>query len=362
MPGAHPAPHPLLLSSSAASALEPHMRRNQARVVPIRPDLEAPEDLATRVRELEEELARVRAEKQAAPREGPLVTVARLLQAGRRGLTWDSVARLWSSIYFAWHSEETDEFGYDRRFAEVVRPLLEFLYTVWWRVEPAGMENVPDDGAALIVANHSGVLPWDGAMIKVALRHEHPARRECRLLALDMFALLPVLAPWLAKQGEVRANPVNAERLLKRGELVGVFPEGVKGVGKPFKRRYKLARFGRGGFVRVALRTGAPIVPCAVVGAEEIHPMIGSADWVGRPLGFPYFPITPTFPHLGPLGVVPLPSKWTIDFGEPIPVESYGREAADDVMLVNRLSEQVRSTIQRMIDGRLARRRSIWTG
>jgi 1-acyl-sn-glycerol-3-phosphate acyltransferase len=182
------------------------------------------------------------------------------------------------------------------------------------------------------------------------------------MLALDMFALLPFLAPALAQSGAVRANPENAERLLRKGELVGVFPEGVKGVGKPFKDRYKLARFGRGGFVRIALRTGAPIVPCAVVGAEEIHPALARMDWIGKPLGLPYVPITPTFPALGLLGFVPLPSKWTIDMGEPIPMDGYGKDAADDPMLVNRLSEQVRATVQRMIDGRLARRRSVWFG
>ena len=218
------------------------------------------------------------------------------------------------------------------------------------------------EGAGLIVANHSGVLPYDGLMINVAVRHEHPARRDCRMLALDMFALLPFLAPLLAKSGAVRASQENGERLLRRGELVGVFPEGVKGVGKRFKERYKLARFGRGGFVRLALRTGAPIIPCAVVGAEEIHPVLAKADWIGRPLGFPYFPITPTFPLLGPLGVVPLPTKWSLDFGDPIPMEAYGPDAAEDPILVNRLSEQVRGTVQRMIDGRLARRRSIWFG
>jgi 1-acyl-sn-glycerol-3-phosphate acyltransferase len=229
-------------------------------------------------------------------------------------------------------------------------------------VEVGGVENLPGEGPGLIVSNHSGVLPWDGMMVKLAIRHEHPARRECRMLALDMFALLPFLAPLLARSGEVRANPENGERLLRKGELVGVFPEGVKGVGKYFKNRYRLARFGRGGFVRLALRARAPIVPCAVVGAEEIHPVIAKANWVGRPLGFPYFPITPTFPGLGPLGVVPLPSKWSIDFGDPVPLQEYGPEAADDPILVNRLSEEVRSTIQRMIDGRLARRRSVWFG
>jgi 1-acyl-sn-glycerol-3-phosphate acyltransferase len=199
-------------------------------------------------------------------------------------------------------------------------------------------------------------------MLTLALRHEHPARRECRMLALDMFALLPFLAPLLARTGAVRANPENGERLLRKGELIGVFPEGVKGVGKRFRDRYKLARFGRGGYVRLALRTGAPIVPCAVVGAEEIHPVLAQANWVGRPLGFPFFPITPTFPLLGPLGLVPLPTKWSIDFDDPIPMDVYGPQAAEDPILVNRLSERVRDTIQRMIDGRLTRRRSIWFG
>jgi len=221
---------------------------------------------------------------------------------------------------------------------------------------------VPAAGSGLIVANHSGVLPYDGLMVQLAVRHEHPARRVCRMLALDMFALLPVLAPLLSKSGSVRANPENAERLLRRGELLGVFPEGVKGVGKYFRERYRLARFGRGGFVRIALRTGAPIVPCAVVGAEEIHPVVAKADWVGRPIGLPYFPLTPTFPWLGPLGVVPLPTKWSIDFGEPIDLGDHGPEDADDPILVNRISEEVRSTIQRMVDGRLARRRSVWFG
>ena len=239
---------------------------------------------------------------------------------------------------------------------------LEILYTVWWRVETTGIERVPGSGPTLVVANHSGVLPWDGPMINVALRHEHPARRHCRMLALDMFALLPFLAPLLARSGAIRANPENAIRILERGELVGVFPEGVKGVGKPFKNRYKLARFGRGGFVRIALKTGATIIPTAVVGAEEIHPNLAQANFIGRPFGLPYFPLTPTFPWLGLLGTIPFPTKWSIDFGEPLDLSRYPKDAADDPILVNRLSEQVRQQIQTIIDGRLARRRSIWFG
>jgi len=305
--------------------------------------------------------ALVRAERQSR-RPGLLAGLARLAESGISLANWETLARLQKSLYFAFHSERVDEFGYDPRFAASLEPLLEFLYAVWWRVETVGIEHVPASGAGLVVANHSGVLPWDGLMVKLAIKHQHPARRHCRLLALDMFALLPFLAPMLARHGEIRANPENAERVLREGGLVGVFPEGVKGVGKYYRERYKLARFGRGGFVRVALRTGAPLIPCAVVGAEEIHPVLAKADWIGRPLGLPYFPITPTFPALGPLGVIPLPTKWSIDFSDPVPTEAYGPEAAEDPILVNRLTEQVRTTLQQMIDGRLARRRSVWFG
>jgi 1-acyl-sn-glycerol-3-phosphate acyltransferase len=318
--------------------------------------------LRERVRALEEALDRARERAAGDTNEGLLVALARALQRGGRSLGWQTLGRLSRELYFSWHSEEVDAFGFDRKFSERLLPFFEFLYTVWWRVETTGVENVPGEGPALIVANHSGVLPYDGIMIRLAVRHEHPARRDCRMLALDMFALLPFLAPLLARTGAVRASQENGERLLRSGELVGVFPEGVKGVGKRYAQRYKLARFGRGGFVRLALRTGAKIVPAAVVGAEEIHPVLARADWIGRPIGLPYLPITPSFPLLGPLGVIPLPTKWSIDFADPVPLERYGPEAAEDPILVNRLSEEVRSRVQRMLDGRLARRRSVWFG
>jgi 1-acyl-sn-glycerol-3-phosphate acyltransferase len=291
-----------------------------------------------------------------------LKALARLAEAGLEGLDAQAVGKVLAELYFHWHSEEVDAFGFDPRFSDALEPLLEFLYTLWWRVETSGIEGIPDEGPVLIVANHSGVLPWDGLMIRVAIRQEHKARRTCRMLALDMFALLPFLAPLLSRTGAVRASQENGERLLRAGEVVGVFPEGVKGIGKKFKDRYKLARFGRGGFVRLALRTGAPIVPCAVVGAEEIHPVLGSANWIGKAVGLPYLPITPTFPLLGPLGLVPLPTKWSLDFGEPIGTSSYGPSAADDPILVNRLAQGVRGSIQTMIDDRLARRQSVFFG
>jgi 1-acyl-sn-glycerol-3-phosphate acyltransferase len=166
----------------------------------------------------------------------------------------------------------------------------------------------------------------------------------------------------LQRTGQVLASPHNALRLLEREELVVVFPEGIRGVGKLYRDRYQLLRFGRGGYLQVALRSGAPIIPVAVVGAEEIYPVMGKVDWLARLLGLPFFPITPTFPWTGPLGLVPLPSKWTIDIGPPIRVEEYGTRASVNPLIVNRLNERLRTTIQEMLLRRLAKRRSILFG
>jgi len=268
---------------------------------------------------------------------------------------------LWNLFRNRSRTFELDDFGYDAVAARPWIELFDFLYTVWWRVTLSGVDNIPMTGRALLVANHSGVLPWDGAMVKRGIAREHAAHRTARMLVLDMFTTLPFLQPWLRHMGEVRACPENGERLLLRDELVGVFPEGVKGVGKLFRDRYRLARFGRGGFVRLALQTGAPVIPVTVVGAEEIHPNLARMDFIGRPLGLPYFPLTPTFPLLGPLGVLPLPTKWWIDIGKPI-VFGHGPEVADRPMIVNELADQVRSTLQTMIDSRLSRRGNIFTG
>jgi 1-acyl-sn-glycerol-3-phosphate acyltransferase len=268
---------------------------------------------------------------------------------------------LWNLFLHRNQSLDLDDFGYDETAAKVWQPLFDFLYRVWWRVTLTGVENVPNEGRALLVINHSGVLPWDGAMLKYGIAHEHPARRQARMLALDMFTTLPFLQPWLRQMGEVRACPENGERLLDRDELVAVFPEGVKGVGKYFRDRYRVARFGRGGFVRLALRTGAPIIPVSIVGAEEIYPVLFRPDFIGRLFGFPYFPITPTFPLLGAAGLVPAPTKWWIDVGTPIE-PGLSAEFAERPMIVNEVTDLVRSTIQQMIDSRLARRGNVFTG
>jgi 1-acyl-sn-glycerol-3-phosphate acyltransferase len=260
-------------------------------------------------------------------------------------------------------SDVVDEFGRDPVYASRIEPLLDFLYRQYFRVSAHGLDRVPASGRGLIVANHSGALPYDGAILMHALRTEHPAGREVRPLVEDFVFHFPYLGTFINRIGGVRACQENAERLLDGDQLVAVFPEGIKGIGKSFKNRYQLQRFGRGGFIKLALRTRAPIIPVAIVGAEEIHPMLLKVTWFAKTLGIPYVPITPTFPWLGPFGAIPLPSKWSLHFGEPLDLTGeLGPEAAEDRILVNRLAETVRTQIQALIDGALAERRSVFFG
>lgn len=250
-----------------------------------------------------------------------------------------------------------DEFGFDEElsdqvFAAALRP----LYRHWFRVEVRGIEHVPASGAALVVANHSGTLPLDAVMTQMAIHEEHPAGRRLRLLGADLVFSLPFVGELARKGGSTLACTEDATRLLEQGELVGVFPEGFKGTGKLYPDRYKLQRFGRGGFVSAALRTGTPLIPCSIVGAEETYPMLANIGTLARVLGLPYVPITPTFPLLGPLGLVPLPSKWIIEFGEPMDTSAYGAAAADDAALVFDVTDQVRETIQQTLFRLLADR------
>ena len=256
---------------------------------------------------------------------------------------------------------EVDEFGHDPDLVEhVLAPLLRPLYKHWWRVETRGLEHVPASGPALVVGNHAGTLPFDALMVALALLDEHPAHRSLRMLAADLAFDMPVVAPLARKSGNTLACSEDATRLLEAGELVGVWPEGYKGLGKPYRERYQLQRFGRGGFVQVALRTGSPIVPVAVVGSEEIYPMLANLRRVARLLGFPYFPVTPTFPALGPLGAIPLPSKWLIEFCPPIETAHLGPDALLDPMVLFDLTDQVRDTIQQTVHKNLLVRRGVF--
>ena len=254
---------------------------------------------------------------------------------------------------------EVDEFGVDGQALARAAPLLDFLFERWWRVFVSGSEHIPRDGGVLFVANRSGVLPYDGLMIAHALAREFGSARRPRFLVADWLTSLPFAQSLLARVGGVRACADNAQRLLRAGHWVIAFPEGQKGALKLFHDRYRLQRFARGGFVSIALRERAVIVPVGVVGAEEAHPVLYDSPFATRLLGVPAL-VTPTFPLLGPLGLVPLPSQWRIRFGEPIAFEGAPEGAADDPLYLNRETERIRSAVQRIVDEEVRRRASVF--
>ena len=286
------------------------------------------------------------------------------LPAGGGGPDWmalyESLRRRLGSAGMRGLPAEVDDFGMDAGALERFRPWLERLYTRWWRVEVAGLDAVPHGRACLFVANHSGLLPWDGLMICHALARSDVGAERPRFLVADWLFSLPFAQPLLTRLGGVRACRENAERLLRSGRSVVAFPEGAKGATKVFRQRYRVQRFGRGGVVRTAISARAPLVPVAVVGAEEIHPVLFKVETAARAVGLPFVPVTPTFPALGPLGLLPLPSKWWIGFGAPISTDDLELDAADDELLVWRLTEQLRAAVQEMVDAGLRRRPSVW--
>ena len=288
---------------------------------------------------------------------------------GRDVIDLESIQELVSFAYRAAEVRRThrdgryavDPFGFDREWTEALLPLFTIVYRRWWRVTTTGIANVPRHGPALLVSNHSGVLPFDGAMIKVAA-FEEGLDRHIRALIAGFFFGVPLLSWFLRRTGQTLGHQDDSERLLRSGELVLVFPEGVHGTGKPFRERYRLRRFGRGGFAEVAIRARAPIVPVSVVGAEEIYPMLADVRPLANLLGLPYFPVTPTWPLLGPLGLIPLPTKWRITFHPPVRTDQLPVDVAADPAQVMTVSDQVRDTIQAGLIADLMERRTIFTG
>jgi 1-acyl-sn-glycerol-3-phosphate acyltransferase len=253
--------------------------------------------------------------------------------------------------------EVDPESGFDPELNRaVLMPAARALYRGWFRVQMRGLEHVPSAGPALVVANHSGVLPLDAVMLQVGLLDEHPAARSLRMLSADLVYSVPLIGRVARASGHVSASPDEAERLLSAGELVGVFPEGFKGIGKPFSDRYHLQRFGRGGFARIAIQTGVPLIPVAIVGAEEIYPMVANWPELAAKLNLPYFPITPLFPWFGLLGAVPLPSKWLIEFCDPVPTNGFTPDQCEDAEVIAELADKVKDTIATKIDELLAER------
>ncbi|GAA3524100.1 hypothetical protein GCM10022234_20770 [Aeromicrobium panaciterrae] len=312
------------------------------------------EDAARAAAEAAEEAARKTRTAGAAPLAAGIpideIFVA-VIQAAQRvlGSDWEKrLATLLATIRTRLEGDyEVDEFGFDPQITEVFTAAVEPLAEKWFRLEVRGVENIPTEGGALLVANHSGTVPLDGLITGYAVKKY--AGRNLRPLGADLVFSLPFVGQVARKVGATLACSEDAERLLTTGELAGVWPEGFKGIGKPYADRYKLQRFGRGGFVSSAMRAQVPIVPVSIVGAEEIYPLVGNVPSLARLLGLPYLPITPFFPLLGPLGLIPLPSKWIIEFGEPIRTDAYEPEAADDPMLLFNVTDQVRETIQQTL-------------
>jgi 1-acyl-sn-glycerol-3-phosphate acyltransferase len=261
-------------------------------------------------------------------------------------------------------SRAVDDWGRSERVFQLMEPALNFYYRYWFRVEVEGIENIPSEGGALLVANHSGALPPDAPMIMQAIRNEHSRPRPLYMLGEHWFKGYPGVGMLANKIGLVAAHPANAQRLLAdEGRLVLVFPEGQKGSRKLYWQRYKLRRFGRGGFVKTALRSGVPIVPVAVIGAEEAMPIFAHVPALEKLTGLIYFPINHAFPHFGlAAGLMYLPAKFKLRFLEPISLDDYGPDDANDLELVQSLAEGIRERIQREVDATISERKSIWFG
>jgi len=319
--------------------------------------MEDPQDREQARRELEAALEDLRAEIRSRFRGGRADGVS-------TSIDWvalfEELRRRAGAIGIVERSGEVDEFGADEVALRQVRPLLDFLQDRWWRVDVTGVEHLPTQGPCLLVSNRSGLLPYDGMMISHVVQRAHPEHPLPRFLVADWLITLPFVQPSLARIGGVRASRENAERLLRTGRWVVAFPEGMKGAAKLFRDRYRLRRFGRGGVIRLARDAGAPLVPVAVVGAEEVHPVLFKASTVGHAAGLPFLPVTPTFPLLGPMGLLPLPSKWSIRFGRPLDLHALGGDAVEDELLISRLTEELRTEIQAMVDDGVRSRPSVW--
>ena len=310
---------------------------------------------------------RKRAEHERSEKGGPTPSAKQAWELASRVLSGllprgakTAAAETLASFIKSGSCKKGDDFGMDPSLMEFLRPFFEFLYYVYFRVDARGVENVPARGPAILVANHSGALPYDGVMIHLAVFNEHAKKRNVRFLVEDFVFATPLLCSFVAKAGGVRACHENATRLIDRGELIVVFPEGTKGVGKNFDERYRLRRFGRGGFVKLAMRTGAPVIPVSVVGAEEIHPIIWKSEALAKPFGLPFIPFTPTFPWLGPLGLVPLPTKWRIVFGKPVSFKRFCAADSEREDAVKHQTDRIKNMVQRTIDAELKKRKSIW--
>ncbi len=249
-----------------------------------------------------------------------------------------------------------DPFGFDPASASRSIPPSALLYRYYFRAETHGIEQLPQ-GRMLLIANHAGQLPFDGAMLGVAMLLEASPPRIARALGEYWIPSLPWFNVLAARSGVVVGTPQNGKALLEAGECVMVFPEGVRGINKPYRRRYQLQRFGLG-FMRLALETDTPIVPVAIIGSEEQQPGLANLEGLGRLLGMPSFPITPTFPWLGPLGLLPMPVKYHLHFGAPM---RFDGDPSEEDAEVQKKVDLVRLAIEEMFERGRRERRGIFT-
>ncbi|MBX7159891.1 MAG: acyltransferase family protein [Acidimicrobiia bacterium] len=331
--------------------------RGDARVIPLTSEARrkarrvTPNEVAARAR-----AAQRRSQNRERGRQNRMATLERLPEGGGlvSGVMADPRLRRMAGFVRRRYAGEyvVDEYGFDEELTEeVLLPPLRALYRRYWRVEVRGMRHVPDEGPAVLACNHSGVVPWDAAMLLVALHDEHPAKPIVRIQGADGLMNMPVVSHLARKAANTVANEVDALRMLQEGEIVAAFPEGSRGLGKSFKDRYRLQRFRRNTFVEVALQTGAPIIPVGIVGAEETYPSITDVPVLARLFGLPYFALTANMP-------VPLPSKWIVEFGEPISTEAFGPDAESDAMTVFNIADGVRDIIQQILYRNLLQRRT----
>ena len=276
------------------------------------------------------------------------------------GKPLESIERRNPSFYKR-YAGQIDEFGFKLETFAAWEPFFRFCFEDYFKVDMRGVENIPSEGRAIIVGNHSGVLPLDGAMMSIGLCNLHPSPRRVRYLISDWFIDLAFFGDWMRETGQVRGTLPIAEKLLQNEELIGVYPEGVRGVGKPFADRYRLIDF-HPGFVKLAIATQSPIIPVATVGGDEIFPSLLNLRQAAQFIRFPFFPITPAFPWLPfPLWITPLPIRWLVNVHKPINL-GYPRERANDRKLVRQIAQEIQFQIQKDLNRLFGERKTLFTG
>lgn len=264
-------------------------------------------------------------------------------------------------VFYNRYVGQEDEFGFKLETFALWEHIFHFCWEDYFKITFHGLENIPGEGRVIVVGNHSGLIPIDGGMLTSALCSKHPSPRRIRFLATDWFFKVPGLKDWAMETGQVRATQQNAKTLLEREEILGIYPEGIRGVGKTFRERYRVIDF-HPGFVQLAIATQTPIVPMATVGGDEIFPNFINVKSLARMLRMPFFPLTLTFPWLPlPMPFLPLPVRWLMKIHKPIDL-GYPPEKANNRKLVLQIAKEIQYQIQKDLNELLRERKSVFSG